>query len=115
MSPTTPPAAPGLYGLTTHAAPIDADGYTLDLEALDDLAHAVRPKIITVGGSLNLFPHPVAEVRKIADQVGAKVLFDAAHQCGIIAGRRLGQPADRRRASDDDEHLQDPSAAPPAA
>jgi glycine hydroxymethyltransferase len=82
----------GLYGLTTHAAPIDADGYTLDLATLHDLAHAVRPKIITVGGSLNLFPHPVAEVRKIADQVGAKVLFDAAHQCGIIAGGSWANP-----------------------
>lgn len=82
----------GLYGLTTHAAPIDADGYTLDLKGLADLAHAVRPKIITVGGSLNLFPHPVAEVRKIADQVGAKVLFDAAHQCGIIAGGTWANP-----------------------
>jgi glycine hydroxymethyltransferase len=82
----------GLYGLTTHNAPIDTDGYTLDLAALRDLAHAVRPKIITVGGSLNLFPHPVAEVRKIADQVGAKVLFDAAHQCGIIAGRVWANP-----------------------
>lgn len=82
----------GLYGLTTHAAPIDADGYTLDLAGLRDLAHAVRPRIITVGGSLNLFPHPVAEVRKIADQVGAKVLFDAAHQCGIIAGGVWANP-----------------------
>ena len=82
----------GLYGLTTHPAPIDADGYTIDLAALRDLAHAVRPKIITVGGSLNLFPHPVAEVRKIADQVGAKVLFDAAHQCGIIAGQVWANP-----------------------
>jgi glycine hydroxymethyltransferase len=82
----------GLYGLTTHAAPIDADGYTIDLAALRDLAHAVRPKIITIGGSLNLFPHPVAEVRKIADQVGAKVLFDAAHQCGIIAGGVWANP-----------------------
>lgn len=82
----------GLYGLTSHPAPIDADGYTLDLKALEDLAHAVRPRIITVGGSLNLFPHPVAEVRKIADRVGAKVLFDAAHQCGIIAGRVWANP-----------------------
>ncbi|MFN3994714.1 MAG: serine hydroxymethyltransferase [Tabrizicola flagellatus] len=82
----------GLYGLTTHPAPIDADGYTLDLKGLEDLAHAVRPKVITVGGSLNLFPHPVAEVRKIADRVGAKVLLDAAHQCGIIAGRVWANP-----------------------
>lgn len=82
----------GLYGLTTHAAPVDADGYTIDIAALRDLAHVVRPKIITVGGSLNLFPHPVAEVRKVADEVGARVLFDAAHQCGIIAGGVWANP-----------------------
>jgi glycine hydroxymethyltransferase len=76
----------GLYGLITHPAPVDADGYTVDLGALRTLAHQVRPRIITIGGSLNLFPHPVAAIRVIADEVGAKVLFDAAHQCGLIAG-----------------------------
>ncbi|WP_151718741.1 serine hydroxymethyltransferase [Gemmobacter serpentinus] len=82
----------GLYGLVTHAAPVNADGYTVDLAALSALAEQVRPKIITIGGSLNLFPHPVREVRAIADKVGAKVLFDAAHQCGIIAGGVWANP-----------------------
>lgn len=82
----------GLYGLHTHAAPVNADGYTLDLQGLADLAGRVRPKIITVGGSLNLFPHPVREIRAIADTVGARVLFDAAHQCGIIAGGLWANP-----------------------
>jgi len=82
----------GLYGLTTHDAPVDADGYTVDLPALRALAEEVRPKIITIGGSLNLFPHPVREVRAIADAVGAHVLFDAAHQCGIIAGGVWANP-----------------------
>ncbi|MDZ4395988.1 serine hydroxymethyltransferase, partial [Cypionkella sp.] len=82
----------GLYGLITHPAPVNADGYTIDLEQLRNLAHRVKPKLITVGGSLNLFPHPVAEIRAIADEVGAKVLFDAAHQCGIIAGGLWANP-----------------------
>ncbi|MGF1629865.1 MAG: serine hydroxymethyltransferase [Kiloniellaceae bacterium] len=82
----------GLYGLQTHPAPVDADGYTVDLEALQTLAQKVRPKLITIGGSLNLFPHPVREVRAIADAVGAKLLFDAAHQCGIIAGGAWANP-----------------------
>ncbi|MEL7542384.1 MAG: beta-eliminating lyase-related protein [Pseudomonadota bacterium] len=76
----------GLYGLNVHEAPVRADGYTVDVEELSKLARQVSPKLITIGGSLNLFPHPVAEIREIADQVGAKVLFDAAHQCGMIAG-----------------------------
>ncbi|MCF1710822.1 aminotransferase class I/II-fold pyridoxal phosphate-dependent enzyme [Tabrizicola sp. J26] len=84
----------GLYGLTTHPAPVNADGYTVDLAALRDLARKVKPRIITIGGSLNLFPHPVREIRAIADEVGAKVLFDAAHQCGIIAGKAWPNPLD---------------------
>ncbi len=76
----------GLYGLTSHMAPINADGYTVSLDGLRELALRVKPRLITIGGSLNLFPHPVAEIRTIADEVGAHVLFDAAHQCGIIAG-----------------------------
>ncbi|MBY0397948.1 MAG: DegT/DnrJ/EryC1/StrS family aminotransferase, partial [Thermoleophilia bacterium] len=82
----------GLYGLVTHPAPVAADGYTVDIGGLAELAGRVRPRIITVGGSLNLFPHPVAEIRAVADSVGAKVLFDAAHQCGLIAGGVWANP-----------------------
>jgi len=82
----------GLYGLRTLPAPVNADGYTVDIEGLRALALAENPKLITIGSSLNLFEHPVAEVRAIADTVGAKVLFDAAHQCGIIAGRAWKNP-----------------------
>ena len=82
----------GLYGLNTVDAPVDVDGYTLDIDALRSLAHELKPKLITVGGSLNLFEHNVAAVRGIADEVGAKVLFDAAHQCGIIAGKAWKNP-----------------------
>ena len=82
----------GLFGLNTVDAPVDADGYTLNIDALRTLAHAVKPTLITVGGSLNLFEHNVAAVRDIADEIGAKVLFDAAHQCGIIAGKAWQNP-----------------------
>ncbi len=82
----------GLFGLNSVPAPINADGYTLDIDGLRKLAHDLKPKLITVGASLNLFEHPVAQVRAIADEVGAKVLFDAAHQCGIIAGRVWRNP-----------------------
>lgn len=82
----------GLYGLRTVEAPVNADGYTVDLDQLRSMALVERPKLITIGGSLNLFEHPVADIRAIADEVGAKVMFDAAHQCGIIAGRAWSNP-----------------------
>ena len=53
---------------------------------------AEKPKLITIGGSLNLTEHPVSEIRQIADLVQAKVMFDAAHQCGIIAGKAWKNP-----------------------
>jgi len=82
----------GLYGLDIHEAPVSTDGYTIDIDALHALAKKVQPKLITIGGSLNLTPHPVGEIAEIARRVGAKVLFDAAHQCGIIAGRAWPNP-----------------------
>ena len=82
----------GLYRLNTISAPVDQTCYTIDIDALRKLAHEVKPKLITVGGSLNLFHHPIAQVRAIADEVGAKVLFDAAHLCGMIAGKVWPQP-----------------------
>ena len=82
----------GLYGLRILPAPVHADGYTVDVDGLRKLAREENPKLITLGASLNLFEHPVAEVRKVADEVGAKLLFDAAHQCGIIAGKAWKDP-----------------------
>lgn len=84
--------AAGLYGVVTHPAPVDAVNYTVDLDRLRADARRLRPKLISIGGSLNLFPHPIREIRGIADEVGALVLFDAAHMSGMIAGRAWQQP-----------------------
>jgi glycine hydroxymethyltransferase len=84
--------AAGLYGLHIHDAAIDAARYTVDVEGLRRQARALCPKLITIGGSLNLFAHPIREIRAIADEVGAYLLFDAAHLSGMIAGRAWQQP-----------------------
>ena len=67
-------------------------GYTVDIEKLAQQARALKPNLITIGCSLNLFPHPIRELRRIADEVGARLLFDAAHMSGMIAGRAWQQP-----------------------
>lgn len=86
--------AAGLYGLITHEAPVDVERFTVDVPKLREQAHAVKPKLITIGGSLNLFPHPIGAIREIADEVGALVMFDAAHMSGMIAGKAWQQPLD---------------------
>lgn len=80
------PGAAGLYRLDIHEYPSDPATFSADLDALGELAERVRPRLITVGTSLNLAPHPVAAIREIADAVDADVLFDAAHACGMFAG-----------------------------
>jgi len=84
--------AAGLYGLDINAGPVDSENYTVDLDALRKLAKKTNPKLITIAGSLNLNPHPVREVREIADEAGAWLLYDAAHLCGMIAGHQWQQP-----------------------
>ncbi len=86
--------AAGLYGLVTHLAPVDAERYSVDLDALRARAHALRPALITLGGSLNLFEHPIAEVRTICDEIGALLMFDAAHLSGMFAGQAWRNPLD---------------------
>lgn len=84
--------AAGLYGLDIHEALVDAANYTVDVDALRALARSVQPRMITIGSSLNLTHHPVAAVREIADEVGATLLFDAAHLSGLIAGGAWPNP-----------------------
>ncbi|MEM6619567.1 MAG: aminotransferase class I/II-fold pyridoxal phosphate-dependent enzyme [Pseudomonadota bacterium] len=81
-----PAGCAGLYGLRSISAPVAADGYTVDVAGLRDLAEQEKPRLITLGGSLNLWPHPVAEAARIARDVGAQLMVDAAHQCGMFAG-----------------------------
>ena len=89
-----PGGAAGLYGLDIHECPVDAANFTIDLAALAALVDEVQPKLITIGASLNLLPHPVSAIRAIADRVGAAVLFDAAHACGMFAGGIWPSPLD---------------------
>jgi glycine hydroxymethyltransferase len=86
------PGAAGLYGLAVHEAPVDAEGYSVDLDGLARLVARVRPRLVTIGGSLNLLHHPVGEIRRIAEGAGARVLFDAAHLSGPIAGGQWPHP-----------------------
>jgi len=78
--------AAGLYGLDIHHAPVDPERYTVDVDGLAELVARVRPKLVTIGASLNLLPHPVAEVAEVAHAAEAKLMFDAAHACGMLAG-----------------------------
>jgi glycine hydroxymethyltransferase len=87
-----PAGAAGLYRLRVLDMPMDAAAMTIDLDALRALARRERPRLVIVGGSMCLYAYPVREVRAIADEVGAAVMYDAAHMSGLIAGGAFQQP-----------------------
>ena len=84
--------AAGLYGLEVHPIPFDGVRMEVDLIGLEREAKRLRPRLIILGGSLALMPYPVQATRKLADELGAYLMFDAAHLSGIIAGGKFQQP-----------------------
>lgn len=70
---------------------IDVDGTAKRLRKIESEA-GKRPRLFMLGASVFLFPHPVKEIRQLADEYGAYVVYDAAHVAGLIAGGRFQDP-----------------------
>ena len=86
-------------GHLTHGSPVNASGILyrfvgygvgaderIDFEALRRLAAEHRPRLIVAGATA--YPRLIDPVplRAVADEVGALLMFDAAHVAGLIAG-----------------------------
>ena len=84
--------AAGWFGLRISDIPWDDEHLTVNLDGLAQAARLERPRVILIGGSLALFPYPVREVRAIADEVGATVIYDAAHLSGLVAAGAFQRP-----------------------
>lgn len=85
-------SAAGVRGIKVSPHPFDEKKMNIDPDAMKKKILEIKPKIVLLGGSLFLFPHPVAEAREAADEVGAKVMYDGAHVLGLIAGGEFQDP-----------------------
>ena len=85
-------SAAGIRGLKVSPHPFDEAKMNIDPDAMQKDILEKKPKIVLLGGSLFLFPHPVEEAREAADEVGAKVMYDGAHVLGLIAGGYFQDP-----------------------
>jgi glycine hydroxymethyltransferase len=70
----------------------DINEFNIDPEKSAWVIRAAKPGIVTFGGSLFLFPHPIKELKEVCDEVGAYVAYDAAHVLGLIAGGQFQDP-----------------------
>ena len=66
--------------------------FNIDVDRSIDVIRAAKPGIVTFGGSLFLFPHPIKELKEVCDEVGAFVAYDASHVLGLIAGGVFQDP-----------------------
>jgi len=87
-------------GHLTHGSPVNASGRLynfvsygltgsderIDMDELRDKARVARPKMIVAGATAYPRIIEAAPLREIADEVGAVLMFDAAHIAGLIAG-----------------------------
>ncbi len=85
-------SAAGLRGLKVHHYPFNAEEMNIDIDETRKLAEKVKPSLFVLGSSLILFRQPVRELREIADEVGARIMYDASHVLGLIAGKEFQHP-----------------------
>ena len=64
----------------------------IDLDNLRAMAMEHKPKMILVGYSAYSREIEYAEIKKIADEVGALTMADIAHIAGLIAGGEMNNP-----------------------
>jgi len=72
--------------------PLTRDGYHTDLEKTIYLIEKAKPKIIVLGKSLFLFPEPVRELFEVCQTYKVRIMYDAAHVLGLIAGKQFQRP-----------------------
>ncbi len=87
-------------GHLTHGSPVNASGILynfvaygvdpgserIDFDQMRQVATEHRPQLIVAGATAYSRLIPSEPLREIADEVGALLLFDAAHVAGLIAG-----------------------------
>jgi len=82
----------GKYTKNVISFPLTPDGYHIDVGKTKDLIRTTRPSLVIFGKSLFLFPEPVEEVYEVCGRVGTRIVYDAAHVLGLIAGKRFQNP-----------------------
>jgi glycine hydroxymethyltransferase len=68
------------------------DEFNIDADKSADVIKAAKPGIVTFGGSLFLFPHPIKELKAVCDEVDAYVAYDASHVLGLVAAGVFQDP-----------------------
>ncbi len=74
-----------LFDVYTYS--VDPETYRIDLDQLRRQLHEIRPLILLAGYSAYSRKLNFAQMREMADEVGAVLMVDMAHFAGLVAGK----------------------------
>ena len=82
----------GLCPLRVLPLELDPATYTIDIDRAVETIHRERPRVVILGSSLFLFPHPIRPIAEAVHAIGGILQFDASHVLGLIAGGTYPNP-----------------------
>jgi glycine hydroxymethyltransferase len=84
--------APNFLGLKVIYLPFSRKSMNIQTNEAVDFIHQKQPKVVLLGASLFLFPHPIRKIAEATADVGAILGYDGSHVLGLIAGGEFQDP-----------------------
>ena len=84
--------AAGVRGINLVSYPFNDNEMNIDIDGAIKLIKKIKPKLALNGRSVFLFPSPIKELSEAAHDVGAYLVYDAAHVLGLIGGNQFQDP-----------------------
>lgn len=81
-----------LCPLQVESLPLDPVAYNIDIDRTVAFIRERQPRVVILGSSLFLFPHPVRPLADALNEYGGILQFDASHVLGLIAGGAYPHP-----------------------
>ncbi len=82
----------GICGLNNFKIPFDSREMNIDVDKTINLLEKEKIKLLILGGSLFLFPHPIEELKEVCLNSNTRIMYDGAHVLGLIAGGKFQDP-----------------------
>ena len=84
--------AAGVRGINLVSYPFNDEIMNIDVDGAVKLIKQIKPTLALNGQSVFLFPSPIKELAEAAHEVGAYLVYDAAHVLGLIGGKQFQDP-----------------------
>jgi glycine hydroxymethyltransferase len=79
--------------ISAEFMPFDQSRWNIDVPAALKMIEERQPKLVILGSSAFLFPHPVREIADAVHRIpGSALIYDASHVMGLLAGGVFQSP-----------------------